>query len=254
MRPLGRCYLAGPMRGIDQFNFPAFFDARDALLSDCYADSVESPADHDVEIGFDYKSNSLDGFDLKASLLWDFEQVMHCDTVVVLPDYEKSTGVAAEIAVARATGKRVVSYPMLLEIEPDSPKIPSSVLAKDASSMTGHFEKFVNPYEVRVTSATGGQKGQKDAQLGAIDPQAILEVAKVAGYGTKKYARYNYLRGYDWSLAFDACQRHLLQFWSGEDRDEESGLPHVAHAAWHCLAMLSFLSHSIGTDDRPNVG
>lgn len=97
---------------------------------------------------------------------------------------------------------------------------------------------------------TGGQKGSKLPQLGAIEPLAILEVAKVAGYGATKYARYNYLRGYRWSLSFDALQRHLLLFWSGEDRDQESGLYHLAHAAWHCLALLSFKLFNLGEDDR----
>lgn len=106
--------------------------------------------------------------------------------------------------------------------------------------------------EVRVTDPeTGGQKGQKLAQLGAIEPQALMEVAKVAGYGATKYARMNFLKGYSWSLSYDALQRHLMQFWAGEDRDEESGQYHLAHAAWHCMAMLAFMQLGRGTDDRP---
>lgn len=105
--------------------------------------------------------------------------------------------------------------------------------------------------EVRVTSATGGQKGKKQAQVGALDPQAILEVAKVAGFGAEKYERYNFLRGYDWSLAFDAMQRHALAYWGGEDNDPESGLSHMAHVGWHALALIAFAQRGIGTDDRP---
>lgn len=107
--------------------------------------------------------------------------------------------------------------------------------------------------EVRNTSATGGEKGRKLAQLGAIDPLALLELAKVAGHGSEKYDRYNYLRGYDWADSFDAAQRHLLAYWSGEDRDPESGQLHAAHAAWHCLAQVSFILREIGTDNRPEA-
>lgn len=107
--------------------------------------------------------------------------------------------------------------------------------------------------EVRVTSATGGQKGRKQAQLGALHPGALYAVAEVAGFGTEKYERYNFLRGYDWSLSYDALQRHLMQFWMGQDIDDESGHPHLAHAAWHCLALLAFLIEDIGSDDRPIV-
>lgn len=104
--------------------------------------------------------------------------------------------------------------------------------------------------EVRFVSETGGEKGQKLAQLSSLDPKALLVLAEVSGFGAQKYAPHNFLKGYDWSLSFDAGQRHLLAFWAGEDNDPESGLPHLGHAAWHCLAMLSFLERGLGTDDR----
>lgn len=97
---------------------------------------------------------------------------------------------------------------------------------------------------------TGGAKGQKQAQLGAVDPEAVLAVAEVAGFGGQKYARYNFAKGYAWSLSFDAMMRHALLFWGGEDVDQESGLPHMAHAGWHCLALLCFAGRNLGTDDR----
>lgn len=102
----------------------------------------------------------------------------------------------------------------------------------------------------RVTSETGGMKNQKRAQLSAIDPQALRILAEVAGHGSEKYDRHNYLKGYDWSLSADALQRHFLAFQGGEDLDPESGLPHMAHAAWQALALVSFQTRGLGTDDR----
>lgn len=107
--------------------------------------------------------------------------------------------------------------------------------------------------EVRITSETGGQKGQKDARLGGSDPLALMELARVYGFGEQKYERYNYLKGYPWSLSIDAMLRHLLAFLSGEDRDPETGLLHTAHAAWHGLALTSFQLRGVGTDDRAPV-
>ena len=105
--------------------------------------------------------------------------------------------------------------------------------------------------EVRtVDPKTGGEKGMKLPQMGALEPRSLMEVAKVAGFGAKKYERYNFLKGYNWSLSYDALQRHLHAFWSGEDKDPESGLYHLAHAAWHCLALLSYSILRKGTDDR----
>lgn len=105
--------------------------------------------------------------------------------------------------------------------------------------------------EERVTDPnTGGQKGRKLAQLSALDPRSLIRVAEVAGFGAIKYARLNFARGYAYSLSYDALQRHLHAFWDGEENDDESGLPHLAHAAWHCLALLTFRERGRGTDDR----
>lgn len=105
--------------------------------------------------------------------------------------------------------------------------------------------------ETRETDpVTGGEKGKKLAELGAIDPASLLELAKVAGYGSGKYARLNYMKGYKWSLSYDAMQRHLLLFWNGESFDPESGLHHLAHAAWHCMTLMSYDERELGTDDR----
>jgi hypothetical protein len=101
---------------------------------------------------------------------------------------------------------------------------------------------------------TGAKKQIKKAQLGAIDPKALLLLAEAAGYGAEKYEQYNYLKGYPWSLSFNAMMRHALAFWNGEDLDPESGLPHMVHAAWHGLAMTSFLTRELGVDDRFKEG
>lgn len=106
--------------------------------------------------------------------------------------------------------------------------------------------------ETRYTDeATGGQKGAKLTQVGALDPVALIELARVAGYGAAKYAPFNYLKGYDWALSFNAMQRHAMLFWSGEDIDPESGRHHMAMAAWHALTLVSFITRNVGTDTRP---
>jgi hypothetical protein len=106
--------------------------------------------------------------------------------------------------------------------------------------------------ETRLTDETsGGQKGTKVTQVGALDPVALIALARVAGIGAAKYEAFNYLKGYDWSLSFNAMQRHALLFWSGEDTDAETGQPHITMAGWHALALTSFMLRGVGNDDRP---
>lgn len=111
---------------------------------------------------------------------------------------------------------------------------------------------YLHDGETRLTDEkTGGQKGKKQTQVGSMDPVALIELARVAGMGADKYAAFNYLRGYDWSLSFNALMRHAMLFWAGEDIDDESNRTHMAHVAWHALALTSFLLRDLGNDDRP---
>jgi len=99
---------------------------------------------------------------------------------------------------------------------------------------------------------TGGMKGQKDVQLHALPWEALQQLGRIYEYGSRKYEDYNFRKGYAWSLSFDALLRHLFAFWSGEDLDPESGLPHTAHAAWHALTLSLFSEAEKGKDDRPS--
>lgn len=265
-----RAYVAGPMRGVPDFNFPAFDEAAERLRHRGWV--VFSPAAADRARGFEPKNctgnEQFDG--LRVALSEDLSWICENATVVVvLPGWEDSKGARAEVATARALGLRVLAYPELTEVGEDptpghpwpstlvsvtTPEVAGQVAWGDGASSGApncHCSAAASlSGEVRVTSETGGQKGQKLARLGSLDPAALRIVAEVAGFGEEKYDRLNYLRGFDWSLSFDACQRHLLAFWSGQNLDPESGLPHLGHAAWQCLAMLAFLIHGLGTDDR----
>lgn len=105
--------------------------------------------------------------------------------------------------------------------------------------------------EIRVTDAlTGGQKGAKPADYEQIPVWPLEQVAKVYEYGQRKYARANWLKGYAWSLSQSALFRHVHAFRSGQSLDPESGLHHLAHAAFHLFALMEWERRGLGTDDR----
>jgi len=81
---------------------------------------------------------------------------------------------------------------------------------------------------------------------------ALIEVVKIYNYGAKKYpSDRNWEGGLFWSRVFGSLQRHSWAFWNGEDLDKESGLSHLAHAAWCCLALLEYARTKRCYDDRP---
>jgi hypothetical protein len=108
--------------------------------------------------------------------------------------------------------------------------------------------------EVRVVNqTTGGEKGRKPARFELIPPAALAVVAEVYGRGAEKYADRNWERGVDWSLMFGAMMRHMWLWWSGETDDEESGLNHLGHAAFHVLGLMQLSETHPGLDDRPGL-
>lgn len=108
--------------------------------------------------------------------------------------------------------------------------------------------------EVRITNEkTGGQKGSKDAKYHLIPAGPLKELAELYGVGAKKYAPRNWELGYDWSLSYDALQRHANQFWAGEDKDEETGKSHLASVIFHAMALMQFAEEHPELDDRPTT-
>jgi hypothetical protein len=104
--------------------------------------------------------------------------------------------------------------------------------------------------ERKTDPDTGGQKGVKLERYEFMPVQPLREVARVYGYGAKKYSSRNWERGYLWSWSYGALQRHVNAFWGGEDIDGESGLPHLAHAVFHLLALMEFGRTHPEKDDR----
>jgi hypothetical protein len=105
--------------------------------------------------------------------------------------------------------------------------------------------------EVRVIDPdTGGEKGKKLARFDLIPTLPLWLLAEHYGKGAEKYSERNYERGYAWSLSYGAAQRHLNLFWDGEDVDPENGGLHLIAAAWHCFALVLFMSTHPEKDDR----
>lgn len=105
-----RTYLAGPMRRIKWFNFPAFDAAAAELRS--HGIEVVSPADLDRKAGFDPRSLPDDwdwgtlpeDFALRHAAERDLNALLKCDSIHLLPGWQESVGATAELAVAKWVG------------------------------------------------------------------------------------------------------------------------------------------------------
>lgn len=83
-----------------------------------------------------------------------------------------------------------------------------------------------------------------------IDP--MMQIANVFGFGAKKYFANSYRQGETvvWSRTYGSIMRHMMSFWSGEDKDPESGLDHLAHAGTQLFILMEHAAHNKNKDDR----
>lgn len=79
---------------------------------------------------------------------------------------------------------------------------------------------------------------------------ALEQVARVLMFGAEKYGRDNWKKGMDWTRLYDASLRHLIAWREGQDKDNETGLSHLAHASCCILFLLTYELLGLGEDDR----
>ncbi len=83
-----------------------------------------------------------------------------------------------------------------------------------------------------------------------IPPEIEEAIAQVLTFGAAKYGCRNWENGMAWGRPYAALRRHMNAWWAGENKDPETGMSHLWHAAC-CIAFLTaFEARQIGRDDR----
>lgn len=80
---------------------------------------------------------------------------------------------------------------------------------------------------------------------------ALERIGEVLDAGQKKYAPNNWRKIDKRSRYYSAALRHLFAWNRGEDKDPETSLKHLAHAACSLLFLLEAEELGLGEDDRP---
>lgn len=98
-----RLYISGPMTGLPEFNFPAFYAAAAALRAKGL--EVVNPAEINA---------TTDG-DWHQYLREDIKALCDCDGIVLLPGWEGSKGAHLELHVAHRLGLQIATLDRYLE-------------------------------------------------------------------------------------------------------------------------------------------
>jgi len=88
------------------------------------------------------------------------------------------------------------------------------------------------------------------ARFSLLPPKPLMELIQVFTTGAEKYGEGNWQKGLKWIRTFDAVQRHLWAWRSGENKDPEDGLSHLSHAAWGMFALMEYARTHPEMDDR----
>lgn len=190
--------------------------------------------------------------DLHINKLGRIIQIVDQDTVLV--DFWDTTPTKVQLNVSTLTlqtpaeeiAKLSAYYVAPDKVEP--PKVTSCLMADGGEVILDSVSKPVSLPNTAVKHDSGKER------VDLINPNFILEMGRVLGYGANKYpsSDYNYLegQGLDYSRVYSSLQRHILKWYSGEQIDPESGIPHLIHAAANLQFLFNYDTMSKGKDDR----
>jgi hypothetical protein len=201
-----KIYIAGPMRGIKYFNFPAFDNATKMLTEQGWIPI--SPADMDRENGFNEKAFADDydwidlkkiSFDITDAAIRDVHAITCCSAIYMLRGWEKSKGACAEKAIAEWIGIEVIFED------------------NDAEGKT-------------VTNDKGGKQSFIAARFDCIPPECLRLLAQCLGFGARKYGKDNW-RNIELDDNLAHAMNHINEFRRGDTSE-----PHLVNA----MARITF--------------
>jgi hypothetical protein len=129
------------------------------------------------------------------------------------------------------------------------PKTEDFTATLEHATVFGEFPTDADTAALKQTG-TALKFDQHKLPLNLLSTEAMNQTAAVLAFGAQKYAAHNWRAGFAWSRPLAAAMRQLTAFNDGEDRDPESGLSHLAHAACCIMFLLEFEKTHPHLDDR----
>lgn len=146
-------YLAGPMRGIPESNYPAF-NAAAKCLRECRGFEVQNPAEN---------FNGSTDVTYEECMRADIPMLLRADGIALLPDWQHSEGARVEATVAEATGKEFYLLKYLFTQE-------------DRTHYTLHSATLAEIHEIRRDAQPKAETGEKVVSVSRTGRWNIAEI------------------------------------------------------------------------------
>lgn len=89
------------------------------------------------------------------------------------------------------------------------------------------------------TSSTGAMREKMNSVYDLVPFIELTEAyTRVAEFGAKKYAAWNWSKGLPRVQILSSLLRHSFAYLRGEERDKESGLMHTDHILWNAVTLV----------------
>lgn len=135
--------------------------------------------------------------------------------------------------------------------EPNWGRCTACFLADKRSPVPSDEKKEELLGVLQEANQAGGTKHDSGKpQLSLVSLELLEGLARVRAFGSIKYGKNNYRKGFKYSRSIDAALRHIHAFNNGEDLDKESGLSHIFHAVASLEHLIYDLTHHPENDDR----
>jgi len=132
-----------------------------------------------------------------------------------------------------------------IDVEPEPVQEMVDVMP-DPEPLSPNTTREPDPDRPAVSDVPTGLKhdGEK-VPMQLIDPEALLELAKVLGFGANKYAPENWRKGIAYTRIIGAIMRHTNAIHRGELLDPETGLLHSAHIMCEAMFLTSYMKQPV---------
>jgi hypothetical protein len=213
-----RIYIAGPMSGLPEYNYPAFKEAAERFRIWGW-EPVETTDDFDGRTDLDYSVYIRNAI----------ERVMTCRAIALLPGWEGSRGATAEVALALCLG-----MPVYHAVQ------GCGYLSNNIEGLKEESRRVAGEYTTRDSGErevmeTGSQRDTREGKgrFDLIPPFALQRLAGLYERGAAKYGDRNWELGQSSTRFYDSCMRHLVNYMAG-DREED----HLAAVMWNAVGMM----------------